>query len=94
MQSLHPFAKFVLLAVLCASSVRAGSWICQCTTNGVVSAGASSSCCSGAGGTFNRFVNSCGDLSDNGTGEGNQGQSGEFIQCCLNSGQGAGCQPA
>ncbi|KAJ7163307.1 hypothetical protein C8R46DRAFT_337862 [Mycena filopes] len=90
MQTLSLCVKLALLTVL-ASTAEGFAWECRCITNGVVNNSVNSRCCGQAGGGLHG--GNC-TVSDDGSGQASRGQSGEFLQCCLDNGQGAGCTEA
>ncbi|KAJ6486318.1 hypothetical protein DFH09DRAFT_1339669 [Mycena vulgaris] len=80
---------FTLIAVLYASAqanAQLEGWFCTCVTNGVVALKTMADCCSSVSGNIHGS-----DCSLVGGTDASQGVTGAFLQCCLDSGSGAGC---
>ncbi|KAK7038607.1 hypothetical protein R3P38DRAFT_3182696 [Favolaschia claudopus] len=87
MQPTHLLTLFSLLLVG-AAHAQTKFWSCTCVTNGVVALKLMANCCTSVSGNINGD-----DCHIVGEQDASKGLTGEFLQCCLNGGQGAGCTP-
>ncbi|KAK6969384.1 hypothetical protein R3P38DRAFT_3243500 [Favolaschia claudopus] len=81
--------SFYLLTLLFASGMANAQlkpWSCTCETNGVVALKLMANCCTSVSGNISG--DQCHIV---GGQDASKGLTGEFLQCCLNGGQGAGC---